>query len=137
MLKKLVFILLVASMAVFFISSCSKCITCAIYGHSINSTDLVDNDTILYKEFCGSTSEVNSFKADVKWEAENRRCLLFTIQKINDQTILFQKFVCGGVVEQQKMQSYFDSLLLHAYSNQNAQEVVDSVIPNPGTWKCN
>jgi len=136
MIKKLTVLIFILSFASLIISSCSKCITCEIIGHSLNET-FIDNDTIRYDEFCGTKSEVNAYESDVKWEAENRRCVLYTIQTLPDSSVFFHGFVCGGIKEQEEMAEYIDSIFMANFQPQDAEIVVDSVLPNPGTWKCN
>jgi hypothetical protein len=135
MIKKLAIFIFIVSLAGIIVSSCSRCITCQIIGHSINET-FTDNDTVNYNEFCGTPSEVKAFEDDVKWEAESRRCVLYTIQTIHDQTILYHTFVCGGIKEQEQMANYIDSIFLSDFQPQYDEIVIDSIIPNPGTWKC-
>jgi len=132
-------LILISSVLIIFalsFTSCKKCIKCEITGHSIDTISLIDNIKVEYDEFCGSSSEIEAFRGDVSFSAENHMCKIYSIRKIQNSEILVTFVNCGGLVEINEFEHGLDTLLTTTYANQDAKWVVDTLITNPAYWKC-
>ena len=63
-MKKILFIIAVSCIA-FVFTSCKKCVTCQI--KNINGTVEAE-----YEEYCGTTKEIESFKADLENKSQTQ-----------------------------------------------------------------
>ena len=136
-MKNLILISSVLAIFAFSFSSCKKCIKCEIIGNSIDTISLIDNIEVEYDEFCGSSSEVEAFRGDVQFSAENHMCKIYSIRKIQNAEVLGTFVNCGGSVEIKEFEYGLDTLLTTTYANLDAKWVVDTLITNPASWNCN
>jgi hypothetical protein len=118
------------------VSSCEKCIKCQILGKNYQDTLFQDTVKIIYPEFCGTPSEVSAFESDVEFAANNRKCVTYSIRKIEDNSALVTSTVCGGTADQERALEILDSLVQVVYANVDVALIVDTVRANPGKWEC-
>ncbi len=135
-MKKLILFLSVSILLLLALSSCKECIKCEIIGNSIDTISLIDNTKKEYDEFCGSSSETQAFRNDVQYSAEHHFCKIYSIRKIANSQVLATFVSCGGITEISSFEHGLDSLLINAYADQDATWVIDTIISNPATWKC-
>jgi len=133
---KIQFILFLALILLGF-SSCTKCITCSISGHSIDDSLYVDDQTILYDDFCGTLTETEAFEGDVKFEADSRQCVSYSLHKFVDDSVLANFHACGSIQDLQDFKNYLeDSVMTEIYAGQDVYLKLDSLKINPGTYSC-
>ncbi len=135
-MKKLVLFSSVSILLLLSLSSCKECIKCEIIGNSIDTISLIDNVKVDYDEFCGSSSEAEAFRNDVQYSAEHHFCKIYSIRKIANSEVLATFVNCGGISETSNFEHGLDSILTNVYSDQDATWVVDTIISNPASWKC-
>ncbi|MEA3443584.1 MAG: hypothetical protein U9R19_02535 [Bacteroidota bacterium] len=131
--------------------SCETCIKCEILGNipdtSFLSPDtstlkgsiasgLIDTNNIYYDEFCGSSSEIEAFEADVKFASDQRQCKIYSIRKIATLDTMATLIYCGGWQHFEDFEYGLDTLIITTYANQDAEWVIDTVLLNPATWTC-
>ena len=152
MKKNILFLLtgLVLSTAFF---SCDKCVKCEILGNipdtmwlvpdtasnlktEIVTADLVDTNNIFYDEFCGSSSEIDAFEADVQYAAESRECKIYVVRKLRTFDTLASYIYCGGPKQLADFEYGLDTLINTLYDGQDAEWLTDTILPNPATWSC-
>lgn len=118
-------------------SSCTKCITCSIIGHSIDDSLYIDNQTIVYDDFCGTLSETEAFEADVKFEAESRQCVSYSLHNFIDDAVLANFHACGNIPDLEAFRNYLeDTVMTQQYAGQDVYLKLDSLRINPGTYTC-
>lgn len=132
--KVIVLLSLLISVTAFY--SCEECIKCEIIGNSVDSQLLTDTNNVYYDEFCGSPSEADAFREDVKYAAESRSCKIYSIRKIATGEVLISMVYCGGKQQLDQFEYGLDSLLYTTYQDQDAEWVIDTLITNPAAWKC-
>lgn len=121
----------------FTLASCTKCITCQIQGHSLNDSIYADNQVIDYDEFCGTLTELEAFEGDVKFNAENRACVSYTIRKYLNDEVLANFHACGGIEHLQEFRNYLEEDILNVtYAGQDVYLRLETTIPNPGSYSC-
>lgn len=121
----------------FFFTSCTKCITCQIQGHSLNDSIYADNSVIDYEEFCGTLTELEAFEGDVKFNAENRACVSYTIRKYATDEVLATFHSCGGIIQLEAFKNYLEEDVLNtSYAGQDVYLRLEATLPNPGTYSC-
>lgn len=132
--RLLILAVLVSSIS---LTSCTKCITCQIQGHSLNDSIYADIQIIDYEEFCGTMTELEAFEGDVKFNAENRACVSYTIRKYTTDEVLSSFHLCGGIVQLQEFKTYLeDEVLNKNYPGQDVYLRLETTIPNPGSYSC-
>lgn len=131
----ILFITLISSFIIF--SSCSQCINCIISGNSLDDSIYVDTTQVFYDDFCGSISEADAFEADVKFEADSRYCVTYTIRKFIDDAALAVYTKCGSLEDIQTFRVYLEDEILNSlYAGQDVYLKMDASVPNPGKYKC-
>jgi hypothetical protein len=143
--------------------SCEQCITCEVIGAIDTSTviiydtslvdttginsgtfyGLIDPDTIIYSEKCGSSSEIEAFEADVVYAAESRNCKVYRIDRLDNGNNLITKILCGGKKNHEFFLAQLDTLMDTTYVNPidptdeiDVRLYVDTTISHPGKWSC-
>ncbi len=156
-------ILILITIGIIGMISCEQCITCQVIGKidtsatvyydtaAVDTTGtpagvfigLIDPDTILYSEKCGSGSEIEAFEADVQFAAESRTCKVYRIDRMDNGINLITKILCGGRQNHEFYLAQLDTLIDTTYINPtdplNELDVrlyVDTTIQHPGNWSC-
>jgi hypothetical protein len=133
-MNKLILIILFGSLL---FTSCTKCITCQIQGHSLNDSTFADTQIIDYDEFCGTLTELEAFEGDVKFNAENRACVSYTVRKYSTDEVLSTFHACGGINQLQEFKTYLEEEVLDGtYVGQDVYLKTEVTVPNPGTYSC-
>jgi hypothetical protein len=105
-------------------------------GKNYQDSVFIDSVKIIYPEFCGSSSEIDAFEADVEFAASNRNCVTYSIRKLADQSHIFDSTFCGAPNEQENFQEYLDSLTQVISLTLDVELQIDTIVSNPGKWEC-
>lgn len=134
-MRKVIFPFFLLALAFAFFS-CEKCIKCEIQGKNYQDSVYFDSVKIVYPEFCGTPSEVDAFQADVEYAANSRKCIIYSIRRVVDNTPLLTSTMCGNAKDQEVFTAQLDSIMEYVYPDLDVELSIDTIISNPAKWEC-
>jgi len=135
-MRNIILVFFSLSLILLISNSCKKCVNCEIVGEILDTALFFDTSHVQFEEFCGTSSEVSAYEADILYLANSRKCATFSILKLPDSTVLSTFTTCGDIYDINKYYKYVDSIKNYAFADENA--IIDTTLfSNPGKWTCN